>query len=89
MRLLCYFVPGLSDVSALLMTALLAPALQVLTEQTINKVLVSLCESNPQDASLQNEDWLIIEDPLQAHIAVSEPSLDSSLFGATVNERTL
>ena len=58
-------------------------------EQAINKVLVSSCESNPQDASLQNEDWLIIEDPLRAHIAASEPSLDSALFGATVNERTI
>ena len=51
--------------------------------------MISSCESNPQDASLQNEDWLIIEDPLRAHIAASEPSLDSALFGATVNERTI
>ena len=36
MRPLCYFVPGLSDVSASLMTALLAPALQVLTVMNIS-----------------------------------------------------
>ena len=58
-------------------------------EQAIDKVLVSLCESNPQDGTLQNEDWLIIEDPLRAHIVASEHLLDSALVGATVNEKTI
>jgi len=31
----------------------------------------------------------IIEDPMRAHIAASEPSLDSALFGAGANERLL
>jgi len=33
-----------------------------------------------------SEDWLILEDPMRAHIAASEPSLDSTLFGADANE---
>ena len=58
-------------------------------EQAIDQILVSLCESNPQDDSLQNKDWLLIEDPLRAHIAASEPLLDYTLLGADVNERVV
>ena len=57
-------------------------------EKAIDAVLISACESNPQDSTLE-EDWLIIEDPMRAHIAASEPMLDSALFGATVNERVI
>jgi len=56
-------------------------------EKAVNKVLISSCEANAQDELCRDEDWLIIEDPLRAHIAASEPSLNPALFGANVNER--
>ena len=55
-------------------------------ERAIDKVIISSCEGNPQNDTCENEDWLIVEDPLRAHIAASEPSLDCALFGANINE---
>ena len=56
-------------------------------EKAMNEVLISSCKGNPQDDNNEYEDWLIIEDPVRAHIAASEPALDYALLGADVKER--
>ena len=56
-------------------------------EQTIDDVLISSCSRNLQGGDDDGqEEWLIVEDEIRAHVAASEITLDRHLFGATVNE---
>ena len=49
--------------------------------------MLSSCSSNPQGGDNDGqEEWLIVEDAIRAHVAVSEKTLDPHLFGDTVNE---
>ena len=41
-------------------------------EKAIDVVLISACDSD-QMSNIHEDDWLIIEDPMRAHIAASEP----------------
>ena len=54
-------------------------------EKAIDVVLISACDSD-QMSNTHEDNRLIIEDPMRAHIVASEPMLDSALFGATVKE---
>ena len=59
-------------------------------EQTIDYVLISYCSRNPQGGDDDGqEEWLIVEDAIRAHVAASEITLDPHIFGATVNERLI
>ena len=59
-------------------------------EQTIDDVLLSSCSRNPQGGDDDGqEEWLIVEDAMRAHVKPSEITLDTHLFGATVNERLI
>ena len=59
-------------------------------EQTIYDVLISFCSRNPQGGDNDGqEEWLIVEDSIRAHVATGEITLDPHLFGATVNERLI
>ena len=59
-------------------------------KQTIDDVMISSCISNPQGGGNDGqEEGLIVEDAIRAHVAASEITLDTHLFGATVNERLI
>ena len=59
-------------------------------KQTIDDVLISSCSTNPQGGDNDGqEEWLIVEYAIIAHVAASEITLDPHLFGATVNERLI
>ena len=51
-------------------------------EQTIDDVLLSSCSRNPQGGDDDGqEELLIVEDTIRAHVASSEITLDPHLFG--------
>ena len=59
-------------------------------EQKIDDVMISSCSRNPQGGGNDGqEEWLIVEYTIRAHVATSEIALDPHLFGATVNERLI
>ena len=59
-------------------------------EKTIDNVLLSSCIRNPQGGDDDGqEEWLIVEDAIRAHVAASEIILDPHILGATVNERLI
>ena len=56
----------------------------------MDDVIVSSIEGTPQDVMADSqEEWLIVEDAIQAHISATDPMLDSDLMGANIRERTL
>ena len=59
-------------------------------KQTIDDVFISSCSRNPQGGGNDGqEEWLIVEYSIRAHVAASEITLDPHLFVATVNERLI
>ena len=59
-------------------------------EKTIDDVLIPSCSRNPQGGKDNGqEEWLVVEDAIRAHVAASEITLDPHIFGATVNERSI
>ena len=52
--------------------------------------MLSSCSRNPQGGDDDDqEEWLIVEYAIRAHVAANEITLDPHLFGATVNERLI
>ena len=59
-------------------------------EQTIDNVLLYSCSNNPQVGDdYGQEECLIVEYAIRAHVAASEITLDPHIFEATVNERLI
>ena len=56
-------------------------------EKKIDDVLISSCSKNLQvDDDDGQEEWLIVEDAIKAHVEASEITLDLHLFGSNVDE---
>jgi len=60
-----------------------------IVEQSIDKVLITSCGETPQQGDNGQEEYLIVKDPILAHVAANDATLDLVLFGATINERKI